>query len=467
MGYHIGFISTRFSGADGVTLEAGKWSEVLEKNGNTCFWFAGELDKSPETSYLVPEAHFRDEHNLWVNDRVFNQTRRSPAVTERIHASRSFLKARLHAFIDKFNIDILVAENVLTIPMHVPLGLALSEAIAETGLPCIAHHHDFFWERTRYTVNAVGDYLQTAFPPQLPHLHHVVINSEAQKQLALRSGIAATVIPNVLDFAHPPQVDKAGGQLFRQAMGLTSEDKIILQPTRVIQRKGIEHAIELVRALDDARFKLVITHEAGDEGYAYAEWLESHARDNGVDLRLAPVALDNPWADPGAGQAAMKTIAKNGYTLWDIYDQADLVTYPSLYEGFGNAFLEAVFLKKPILINRYETFVRDIEPLGFKLAVMDGFLSKSTVQHVRTMLESPALCADMATHNYTIAANNFSYGILEERLGSIIRNATGDTGYGKLEPEPDRHNIVYLDRGVGFQGHPLDGRRHRRSLSTI
>ena len=122
MGYHIGFISTRFSGADGVTLEAGKWSEVLEKKGNTCFWFAGELDKPSETSYLVPEAHFKDEHNQWVNDRVFNQTRRSPAVTERIHASRSFLKARLQAFIDKFNIDILVAENVLTIPMHDPPG---------------------------------------------------------------------------------------------------------------------------------------------------------------------------------------------------------------------------------------------------------------------------------------------------------------------------------------------------------
>lgn len=463
MGYRIGFISTRFSGADGVTLEAGKWSEVLEKNGNTCFWFAGELDKSAVRSCLVPEAHFKDEHNQWVNDRVFGQTRRSPAVTERIHASRSFLKARLHAFIDKFNLDILVAENVLTIPMQIPLGLALSEAIAETGLPTIAHHHDFFWERSRYTVNAVGDYLQTAFPPQLPHLHHVVINSEAQKQLALRTGMAATVIPNVLDFAHPPKVDKAGGQVFRQALGLAPEDKIILQPTRVVQRKGIEHAIDLVRALADPHFKLVITHEAGDEGYAYVEWLESQARDCGVDLRMAPVSLEDPWADSGSG----KMDTENGYTLWDIYDQADLVTYPSLYEGFGNAFLEAVYLKKPILINRYETFIRDIEPLGFKLVTMDGFLAKSTVQHVRTLLASPDLCADMAAHNYKVAADNFSYRTLEERLDVVMRNATGDAAYGKPGLEPDRHNILYLDRGAGFQTHPYDGRQHRRSLSTI
>jgi glycosyltransferase involved in cell wall biosynthesis len=463
MGYRIGFISTRFSGADGVTLEAGKWSEVLEKNGNTCFWFAGELDKAVERSFLVPEAHFRNEHNQWVNDRVFAQTRRSPAVTERIHATRSFLKSRLHAFIDKFKIDILVAENVLTIPMQIPLGLALSETMAETGLPAIAHHHDFYWERTRYTVNAVGDYLQTAFPPQLPNLHHVVINSDQQKQLALRSGIAAAVIPNVLDFAHPPKVDKARGQLFREAMDLTSEDKIILQPTRVIRRKGIEHAIELVRTLADPCYKLVVTHEAGDEGYAYAEWLESHARDNGVDLRLATVALEDPWADP---ESVQKT-TENDFTLWDIYDQADLVTYPSLYEGFGNAFLEAVYLRKPILINRYETFIRDIEPLGFKLATMDGFLSKSTVQHVKSILASPELSAGMTTHNYTVAADNFSYGVLEERLEFVVRNATGNAAYGKHRPTSRRHNIVYLDNNAGFQDHPFDSRRHRRSLSTI
>ena len=43
-GKNIGFVSTRFAGIDGVSLEASKWSEVLEQNGHNCFWFAGELD---------------------------------------------------------------------------------------------------------------------------------------------------------------------------------------------------------------------------------------------------------------------------------------------------------------------------------------------------------------------------------------------------------------------------------------
>ena len=45
MSKNIGFISTRFAGTDGVSLESSKWAEVFEKSGHSCFWFAGELDR--------------------------------------------------------------------------------------------------------------------------------------------------------------------------------------------------------------------------------------------------------------------------------------------------------------------------------------------------------------------------------------------------------------------------------------
>jgi hypothetical protein len=38
---NIGFVSTRFAGTDGVTLEASKWARVLAAKGHKCFWFAG------------------------------------------------------------------------------------------------------------------------------------------------------------------------------------------------------------------------------------------------------------------------------------------------------------------------------------------------------------------------------------------------------------------------------------------
>jgi len=264
---NIGFVSTRFAGTDGVTLEAGKWAEAFEQSGHKCFWFAGKLDRDPATSLAVPEAYFHHEENVWINERIFGTRLRTPDVTRKIHEQRSLLKRRLHDFIRMYDIDMLIAENVLTIPMHVPLGLALTETIAETQLPTVSHHHDFHWERLRFSVNAVRDYLRMAFPPDLPNIRHVVINSEAQEQLALRTGISSTVLPNVLDFKNPPKTDPARTQAFRRSIGVTKNDLMILQPTRIIQRKGIEYAIELVKELHDPRDKLVISHKAGDEGY--------------------------------------------------------------------------------------------------------------------------------------------------------------------------------------------------------
>ena len=419
MNKNIGFVSTRFAGTDGVTLESSKWADVFESNGHQCFWFAGKLDRAENRRFLVPEAYFQHEGNVSINDQILGRKIRNPLVTSDIHRLRFMLKKRLHDFIDRHHIDLLIAENALSIPMHVPLGLALTETIAETQIPTIAHHHDFYWERVRFSINAVSDYLRMAFPPNLPNIQHVVINSEAQEQLALRTGVASTIVPNVLDFENPPSRNLDGSRRFREILGLQPEDRIILQPTRIVQRKGIERAIELVKELKDPRNKLVVSHEAGDEGFEYVEWLKEYACEQNVDLRLVKVQIADPWLKNGD--------RKKIITLWDIYPYADFITYPSLYEGFGNAFLEAIYFKKPVLINRYANFVRDIEPLGFDLAVMDGYLSKGIVQKVKEILASPLRRDQMVNRNYEIAARHYSYRMLRRRLNAAFSSFYGDS----------------------------------------
>lgn len=419
MNKNIGFISTRFAGTDGVSLESSKWAEVFEKSGHSCFWFAGELDKEKEKSFLVPEAHFQHKQNVWINERVFGEKKRESSVTESIHALRSYLKFKLETFIAQFNIELLVVENALTIPMNIPLGIALAEYISETQIPTIAHHHDFYWERTRFSVNAVGEYLPMAFPPDLSNIQHVVINSVQQKELAHRRGISATIIPNVLDFENPPLMNGKRAEDFRKKFGLKVGHTMILQPTRVIRRKGIELAIELVKALDNKRCKLIITHECGDEGFEYAEWIKEHASEHGVDLRIAESYIASPWNNNGDHQKKC--------SLWNVYPHADFITFPSLAEGFGNAFLEAIYFKKPILINRYDTYVTDIEPKGFDLVAIDGFINKKAVQSVREVLSSPMRRKRMVDKNYEIATACYSYSVLRKHLNTMIQTIFGDS----------------------------------------
>lgn len=417
MGQNVGFVSTRFAGQDGVSLESAKWAEVLWEDRHVSFWYSGKSDRKADISYVVPEAYFGFPENLWLNDRIWGTETRSRLVTDRIRDLADYLKSTLYRFVEKFDIDILVPQNALAIPMHLPLGIALTEFLSETRLPAIAHHHDFYWERTRFAVNAVPDYLDMAFPPSLSNMRDVVINQQAQEQLALRKGISSLVIPNVFDFDNPPEPTDAYASDVRKELGLAPDDYFILQPTRIVARKGIEHAIKLVSQLKDAKCKLVISHPAGDEGYEYKSMLEQLARDEEVDLRFVSDRVGEVRQRDGQGRKI--------YTLWDLYHHADLVTYPSAYEGFGNALLEAIYFRKPVLINRYSIFVRDIEPKGFRLLTMDNFVTSSLAEQVRETLRNPDYRQAMVDHNYEVARHFYGYPVIRRNLRAFISSLTG------------------------------------------
>ena len=409
---NIGFVSTRFAGLDGVSLEAGKWADVLERGGDSCFWFAGELDKDPEKSYLAYEAHFKHPYNVWINRQVFGKTDKTASVTESIENLRRILKARLQDFIAYFHIDLLIVENALAIPLNIPLGLALAELISETQIPTIAHHHDFYWERDRFMVNAVQDYLNMAFPPVLPSIHHVVINSVADDQLSLRTGISGHVIHNVMDFDNPPPPPDEYTLDVRKALGIQPDELFILQPTRVVQRKGIEHAIELVHRLG-RKAKLVISHASGDEGWDYEQRLKEYSKLMKVNTVFVDDIINEERGTTGDGRKI--------YTLEDIYPYADLVTYPSTFEGFGNAFLETIYFRKPIVVNAYSIYTKDIKPKGFSVIEIDGYVTSQAVEKAKQILDNPDLCQAMVDHNYELGKKFFSYAVLHQGLRNFMR----------------------------------------------
>jgi len=70
----IGFISTRFAGTDGVSLETSKWASVIERMGHQCFYFCGECDRPLEISYVVPEAFYRHPSIDAINQIVYAGT---------------------------------------------------------------------------------------------------------------------------------------------------------------------------------------------------------------------------------------------------------------------------------------------------------------------------------------------------------------------------------------------------------
>jgi glycosyltransferase involved in cell wall biosynthesis len=437
----IGFVSTRFAGTDGVSLETAKWATVLERLGHTCFYFAGISDRPPERSRVVPQAFYRHPEIDAINRRAYAMGSatdapsaarvadaerpmpslatytRPPEISRRIHELRYGLKAELYAFVAQFDLELLIIENASAIPLNLPLGLAIAEFVAEAGIPTIAHHHDFHWERQRFLVNCVPDILAAAFPPNHPSIRHVVINSVQASQIAFRNGLTARVIHNVMEFERPPDPPDVDVDQVRADLGVGPGELLLLQPTRVIQRKGIEQAIEFTRRLGRPA-RLVISHASGDEGPEYEVRVREFAQLLGVDVRFESeiVADRRGWTADG----------RRVYTLADVYPAADMVTYPSAFEGFGNAFLEAIYYRRPILVNNYSTYEVDIRPRGFRVVWFDGFISEATMTLARRLLDQPDLAATWAERNYELAARHFSFTILQRHLEDLLADCFGE-----------------------------------------
>ena len=408
----IGFVSTRIAGTDGVSLETYKWYQVLQRKGYECYFFAGELDSPADRSFLEPKAHFEDPEILDIQNACFGTLTRDGSLSKRIHDTKDHLKGKLYEFRDHFKIDLIIPENALAIPMNIPLGMAITEFLAETGMPAVAHHHDFSWERKRFLINGVQDYLHYAFPPTLESLRHVVINSAASRQLSYRRGISNVVIHNVFDFANQkPSSTKS--IMLREELGFGKDDLFVLQPTRVVPRKWIERAVELVNLLGLKKPRLVVSHESGDEGDIYANRILEYAHRLGIEVIFMGARV-------GSARCFQANRHKK-YTIDDAYRAADLVTYPSGYEGFGNAFVEAIYFKKPIVVNRYSIYVEDIEPCGFQVISFESFVTKEIAGRIKEILKPENLQASVEK-NYVLGKKYFSYEVLEELLIPIIES---------------------------------------------
>ena len=412
----IGFVIGRIGGIDGVALETEKWIEVLDRLGHEVFVLSGALEGEVADVSPLPELAF--DHPATVEEQeiaFFGKDADEAEFVSRIEAGADQIADGILDWIEAWGIDCLVPENACALPCHLQMGLGLARAIDRTGIPAVTHDHDFWWEREgRYDTRfpTVERMIRDHFPLVRPSVRHAVINTEARTTLAERYGIDATVVPNVMDFGAPFAERDGYNATLREDLGLAPDDRLLFQITRIVRRKGIETAIELVDRLEDPRVKLVITGTATDDSDHYLGDLEAQVVRLGLGDRVlfAGARFDNQRRRDEQGRKV--------YSLSDAYAHADACTYFSTYEGFGNAFVEAVLARVPVFVNDYEpVYGPDIGSKGFRtVEISGGRLTDEAVEQARAVLADPDLAASMAQHNFALGREHFSY----ESLAAIL-----------------------------------------------
>jgi len=410
----------RLGARDGVSVEARKWEKGYRDLGYGVHLVAGDIPCSESSSTVIPLLAFLHPEIVSLAERAFDReltTEQAQGLRQQIDDLAVQIERCLHEVITQRGISILSIENALAIPLNLPLGLALHRLIANIRIPSIARHHDLYWQRERFRKSNIEQLLRDSFPPAIDWLAHVTINRVAQRELKLRKGIEAHWFPNSFDFSAIQGVDEYNRDL-RESLGLQSGQLLFLQPTRIVQRKGIQRAIELLARLREGYGLygvLVISGPVDNREEAYAQSIFQEAAKREVPLIHAAhrIDLDRHTVD---GQKI--------YSIADAYVHADMITFPSDLEGFGNPVVEAAMYRRPLFVNCYPvlTDIMELVEEAFDFVVINDEVTDEAIQEVHKLLAVREVRREVTDRNFKVAKAHFSYESLRERLSRTIQD---------------------------------------------
>ena len=415
----IGIIIGRIGDIDGVSLETIKWVDILKKMGHKIFVLTGvssrRMKEGVECTFL-PQLSFASPECEWEQKRAFFYPDEDPdeLLNHLSHASE-VIAIQIFKWVMTNNIDMILSENASALACHLSMGMGIKKFVEHTGIKIVCHDHDFHWERgNRYKSphKEVQKIVNDTFPLQIPHVKHAVINSYSQNYLQKHYNTDSIVVPNVMDFNKPYGLIDDYNKDFRKSYGLANDDILLVQVTRIVERKGIEVAIELIEKMDDKKVKLLITGTyADDDRFGYYHKLLKIVKKKKLEDRVI-------FGHKLIHSHRMTIKGQKIYSLSDVYAHATACTYFSSYEGFGNAFVECVLAKKPIFVNNYRpVYWPEIGSKGFKTVMIeDNILTDEAVEKIDTIIHDPKLCKQYGEYNFELGKANFSYEILKEKL---------------------------------------------------
>ena len=428
---NIGIIIGRIGGIDGVALETEKWIEVFNRLGHKTYIIAGQFQERKLNSVnetLVPEMSFFSPESYWEQKKAFHHPEANlNDLAEHIEYYANTIHNSIVDWVHEYKLDVLISENASALPAHISMGLGVKRAAEKLGIPIITHDHDFAWERgERYKSPhpEITKFVDEIFPLRLPNSFHAVINLHGQTTIKERFGRDSIVVPNVMDFDYKFGVLDNHNLSLKKDFGLNENDIILSQVTRIVRRKGIEVAIDLIHKLNNKNIKLLITgSHADDEGSLYYNELVDQIHDQKLSRQII-------FGDHLINNTGIDTKITNMYSLSDAYANSTACTYFSTYEGFGNAFVESVLSKTAIFVNNYKpVYMPDIGSKGFKTVMLeDNNLTDTAVKDMSEIIFNKKLNKEIADYNFDLGKKYFSYDTLQDKLEQLLEWASN---YGK------------------------------------
>lgn len=432
----------RVGRSDGVSIEIEAWKEIFEREGAKVALCAGT--ESTGANYTIDDFEYSKNPVMKdIDERSYSSTLSKSEVTK---LKKDFLQKQkeistiFENVVKDFKPTTIIISNIFSVGLGLPIAGAITSVIDKYKLQTILVNHDYYWESSRkknIAIPFIQEQLDNYFPINREYVTNLCINSIQQKDLKGRKGIYSEVLFDTFDYNQRPWEKKGSITNYLRGKGINENDIVVLQATRVVRRKNIETSIkyvsELCKRVNELNGKLyngkvfnniknsivlVLSGYVDGGSEQYFEELVKYARELGIKL----VYLGDD-------------IHKK-YELFDIYPYADIITYPSTSEGFGNQLLELIFARKVPILFEYPVFKVNIQNTGLKYVSLGDTFEKDekgwhiipeeiyskAVDKSIEILRKESLYKEITVNNFEMVKIHFGYDNAKRVFEKIILN---------------------------------------------
>ena len=297
--------------------------------------------------------------------------------------------------------DCVIAHNLMTMPFNLAATQVLGE-LADSKLNLLAWTHDLAASNQDYSLprNSIVDMIRERHSS----IRYVAVSeTRANEFRELTGSDVDAVIPNGLDLSTSlgltAEVEALLNGIDRQAI-------LLLYPTRILPRKNLGFAIQILKSLNDLGHPayLLITGAANEYNpgaHAHLSGLKKQAEDLEITERVI-------WVN--------ERFQVDEQQLRSLYLAADALLFSTRQEGFGLPLLEAAAFRLPI-------FCSNIEPLRSNLP--DNVVKFDLRSSPRNIGETifNALKADTAfASRKRLLMNHSATSLYRERIEPLLRS---------------------------------------------
>lgn len=470
----VGILHSLIGKNDGVSIVIDQTIKTMVKKmdiplGNI-FYLAGHSPPRMNTA-LDDVFWHRNEDNRYILEH-YNQEP-PEGFEDRILQPALYAKTIIADFIEENGLDVFIVHNSChpsNFIFAVAVGMYFEERRAE-GLMLpryLLWWHDSHFERKRFADcnEVIRKYLKYIPGPDVdgivfinsiqPEFGQQYLEQLGNKDIETYFDRKTCIIPNTCDIPWnwelalehdqpliPPE-DQYNKTFYREVGLLDALEErgysidtsvVLLQHTRVVERKRIDVAIDFAIAMRkrylqddiDRCVVLLISGHSGDEHDAYHTFLEEYFEKKTSEDEQLQKGVVLIFGESVILPNREVLVNKKYYAFADIpaivARSGGMGTYFSEVEGFGNNLLEMMALGLPVVLNRYGIYLSDLEPMGFDVAAVDEcVLTDEAIETSYRYLTDPEVRASTIEHNLKVLDELLNHDVMAGKLTPLIQN---------------------------------------------